>query len=169
MVAAVVAVRTAAIISSIALRTACDAHLPSAIFSARALSSRLDRPCCPGRRSCPRTRARAAGRSARRSGCPAPPGAPAPGSPAGAPPPRGWHLELATGGPDDTQDPARLGANPPAVGQPLVQHLPQVLAQRPEHRRWPLALVGEDDLQHRVQDRITGRGRVTDDEAPRAC
>ena len=38
MVAAVVAVRTAAIISSIALRTACDAQLPSAIFSARALS-----------------------------------------------------------------------------------------------------------------------------------
>jgi len=30
-----------------------------------------------------------------------------------------------------------------------------------------LRLVGEDDLQRRVQDRITGRGRVTDDEAPR--
>jgi len=99
MVAAVVAVRTAAIVSSIALRMACDAQLPSAIFSARALSSRLDRPCCPGVDDLVLALERAEGRSARRSGCPAPPDAPAPGSPAGAPPPRGWHLELATGGP----------------------------------------------------------------------
>jgi len=47
-VAAVAAATTAAIISSIALRTASDAQLPLAIFSARALSSRLDRPCCRG-------------------------------------------------------------------------------------------------------------------------
>jgi hypothetical protein len=42
--AAVVAARTAAFISSIALRTAPDAQLPWAISSARAASCRLDRP-----------------------------------------------------------------------------------------------------------------------------
>ena len=44
IVAAVVAAITAAFISSIALRTAPDAQLPSAISSARAASCRLDRP-----------------------------------------------------------------------------------------------------------------------------
>src|SRR5215831_4913763 len=104
--AAVTAATTAAIISSIALRTAPDAQLPSAISSARALSCRRDSPCCRGRRSCPRTGARAPGLSAPRSGCPAPPAAPAPGSPAGAPPPGGWHPPPATGGGRVTDDDA---------------------------------------------------------------
>src|SRR5262245_2270201 len=34
-------------------------------------------------------------------------------------------------------------------------------------RGWPLAPVGDDDPQSRVQDRVTYRGRVTDDDAPR--
>jgi len=67
----------------------------------------------------------------------------------------------------DAQDPALLGANHATVGQPLIQTLPQVLAQRPDHRGWLLALVRDDDLQRRVQDRVTGRGGVTDDDAAR--
>ena len=42
--AAALVAATAAMISSIALRTASDAQLPVAISSARALSCRLDRP-----------------------------------------------------------------------------------------------------------------------------
>jgi hypothetical protein len=45
-------------------------------------------------------------------------------------------------------------ADHPAAGQPLVQHLPQVLAQWPDHRRWLLALARDEDLQRRIQDRV---------------
>jgi len=123
IVAVVVAAMTAAIISPIALRTACDAQLSLAISSARALSSCLDRPCCRGstilsshlsvqegdQRGGPRVWCRllherlghqsadlclVAGILSR--------------------PPVGW---------EDAEDLALPGANYPAVGQPLIQRL----------------------------------------------
>ena len=47
---------------------------------------------------------------------------------------------------EDTKDPALPGADHPACGQPLVQPLPQVLAQRPDRHRRLAALARDEDL-----------------------
>src|SRR5262249_21430161 len=84
------------------------------------------------------------------------------------------HLCLVTGilsrpplRPEDDEDPALLGSDHPAEDQPLVQLAPQILAQRPNHRRWLLALMRADDPQGRIEDFVAGRGRITDDDAAR--
>jgi hypothetical protein len=76
-------------------------------------------------------------------------------------------LSRPPAGREHAEDLAVLGTDHSAVGQPPVQRVPQVLAQWPDHRGWFPALVREDDLQGRVEDRVTGRGPVPDKQAPR--
>ena len=73
-------------------------------------------------------------------------------------PPVGW---------EQAEDPALGGADDPGAGQPRIQPFPQVLAQRADQGGWFAALPGDDDLQSRVEDRVTGGSRVVDDDAAR--
>jgi hypothetical protein len=84
------------------------------------------------------------------------------------------HLGLVVGilgGPrvsrEYAKDPALPGADHSACGQPLIQPVPQILAQRPDHRRRLAALVGDEGFQGRVEDFVTGWGGITDDDAAR--
>jgi hypothetical protein len=74
------------------------------------------------------------------------------------------HLRLVAGilrrpgpGGEDAQGPPVPGAQHPAGRQPLVEHGPQVLAQRPDHRGRLAALPGDQGLQRRVENLVSGR------------
>jgi len=62
--------------------------------------------------------------------------------------------------------PSPLGAQHPAGRQPLVEHAPQLLAERPDHGGRLAALPLDQGLQGGVENLVPGRRGIADDDAP---